>query len=310
MSTDYYTGKEIPFNQLLPRLAPFGIIKSPTAVDKGDGAMNLMTANGEASLWATRAPNGMLSYLTRYAGQRPYLIFCAISDAFDTNIWCGEQGPPEIVTRPERGLRAQCRAEGLKIDPAKVEVCCVKRYVSDPYGFWDDCLKPKGFRSAIQRQYFARAHGSDFWVCFDDLPEATRNALRDRLMDPKDPCGPEPGRVVPESEPADPLDPCDPFPSRPVPEAHKPKPLDLSFVDLPEPEPTVTIDQVRDIMREVATRPDLGRKVGLQILDDFGGRATYLAEVKPDKYEAVYDAARAKLDERPVADSLDSLDPC
>ena len=30
------------------------------------------------------------------------------------------------------------------------------------------------------REYFARAPGSDIWVLFDDLPEATRTALWDR----------------------------------------------------------------------------------------------------------------------------------
>jgi hypothetical protein len=56
----------------------------------------------------------------------------------------------------------------LKIDPetAEVEWTC---YVQT--------LDPYGVESQVGREYFARSPGSDIWVWFGDLPDATRDAL-------------------------------------------------------------------------------------------------------------------------------------
>src|SRR5262249_13306551 len=63
---------------------------------------------------------------------------------------------------------------GKHIDPQTAEVACWYAETLDPYGvdpdLPDDC-------SCIGRQYFARAPGSDIWVRFGDLPEATREAI-------------------------------------------------------------------------------------------------------------------------------------
>ena len=46
--------------------------------------------------------------------------------------------------------------------------------VADPYGVYPDG------EECIGRVYFARPSGSDVWVCFGDLPDATVKALREK----------------------------------------------------------------------------------------------------------------------------------
>ena len=69
------------------------------------------------------------------------------------------------------------RAEGLKIDPETAEVFWKHGYIIDPYGIYRDLLEEE---KCIGRIYFARAPGSEVWVCFYDPPEATRDALWER----------------------------------------------------------------------------------------------------------------------------------
>jgi hypothetical protein len=63
---------------------------------------------------------------------------------------------------------------GLKIDPETAEVDWIYAQTFDPYGI--DPNLPEEYW-CIGRAYFARSPGSDIWVCFDDLPDATRHAL-------------------------------------------------------------------------------------------------------------------------------------
>jgi hypothetical protein len=62
---------------------------------------------------------------------------------------------------------------GLKIDPETAEVTWCYAETLDPYGI--DPV-PEEY-SCVGREYFARSPGSDVWVCFGDLPEATQSAL-------------------------------------------------------------------------------------------------------------------------------------
>ena len=72
-------------------------------------------------------------------------------------------------------LIEQIRKEaGLKIDPETAEVDWTYGQVLDPYGVYPDL--PEEYRQ-VGRAYFARSPGSDIWVNFGDLPEATRDAL-------------------------------------------------------------------------------------------------------------------------------------
>ena len=63
---------------------------------------------------------------------------------------------------------------GLKIDAEIAEVHWTYAQTLDPYGIYpeppDECWQ-------VGREYFARSPGSDIWVEFGDLPEATRDAL-------------------------------------------------------------------------------------------------------------------------------------
>jgi hypothetical protein len=63
------------------------------------------------------------------------------------------------------------------IDPVTAEVEWVYVQILDPYGI--DTALPEECRQ-VGRDYFARSPGSDIWVWFGDLPEATRTALWER----------------------------------------------------------------------------------------------------------------------------------
>jgi hypothetical protein len=63
---------------------------------------------------------------------------------------------------------------GLHIDPETAEVEWTYALTLDPYGIYPDL--PEECRQ-VGREYFARSPGSDIWVAFHDLPEATQDAL-------------------------------------------------------------------------------------------------------------------------------------
>jgi hypothetical protein len=67
------------------------------------------------------------------------------------------------------------KAAGLKIDPETAKVIWYWGMVLDPYGLYPDM--PHEYRCHIGRLYFARAPDSDIWVSFDDLPQATEDAI-------------------------------------------------------------------------------------------------------------------------------------
>lgn len=69
---------------------------------------------------------------------------------------------------------ASRREAGLKIDPQTAEVDWIYARVVDPYGVYPEL--PEEY-SCVGREYFARSPGSDIWVSFGDLPEATQYAL-------------------------------------------------------------------------------------------------------------------------------------
>lgn len=55
-----------------------------------------------------------------------------------------------------------------------------------------------------------------------------------------------------------------------------------------------TIDDVREILRQVATKPGLGRQSALDILDENGG-VDHLNKLKPENFDAVHEAAEVAL---------------
>jgi hypothetical protein len=62
---------------------------------------------------------------------------------------------------------------GRKIDPDTAEVISIPVQYDDPYGLYPE--PPEGWN--IGRDYFARSPGSEIWVWFGDLPDATSDAL-------------------------------------------------------------------------------------------------------------------------------------
>lgn len=56
-----------------------------------------------------------------------------------------------------------------------------------------------------------------------------------------------------------------------------------------------TIEQVRDIIRKVATNESLGGQSAKDILQDDGGGVTKVTDLKPENYDKVYEAAQVLL---------------
>jgi hypothetical protein len=86
----------------------------------------------------------------------------------------------EMTTEEWLAIRKEA---GLKIDPETAELCWCYAQVLDPYGVFPELAKEY---DCVGREYFARSPGSDIWVQFGDLPEATRKALwknRDTIDD-------------------------------------------------------------------------------------------------------------------------------
>ncbi len=63
---------------------------------------------------------------------------------------------------------------GRQIDPETAEVCWEYALTLDPYGVYPDL--PEEYQQ-VGRAYFARSPGSQVWIDFQHLPEATREAL-------------------------------------------------------------------------------------------------------------------------------------
>ena len=80
-----------------------------------------------------------------------------------------------MMTDDERKAWLAIRKEaGLKIDPETAEVEWIYAQTLDPYGVYPEL--PEECQQ-VGREYFARSPGSDVWVNFGDLPEATLDVL-------------------------------------------------------------------------------------------------------------------------------------
>jgi hypothetical protein len=80
---------------------------------------------------------------------------------------------PEVLEQ-----RLARKEAGKMLDPDAAEVICLYVETTDPYGFCAEL--PEGI-SSIARGYFARAIGSETWIVFSDLPEATVQRLLQRI---------------------------------------------------------------------------------------------------------------------------------
>ena len=85
------------------------------------------------------------------------------------------------------------RAAGQKIDPDTAQVHWEWGETFDPYrlgGLPDELHQ-------IERLYFARAPGTDLWIEFGDLPEATRKTLWERVRRDSSSCDLFGGNTMP-----------------------------------------------------------------------------------------------------------------
>src|SRR6516165_295370 len=79
----------------------------------------------------------------------------------------------DTVTIRTELFHALLQAAGREINPETAEVEWCYGEISDPYGVHD---VPKEYQCSC-RNYFARAPDTNLWIEFDDLPEATQDAL-------------------------------------------------------------------------------------------------------------------------------------
>jgi hypothetical protein len=105
-------------------------------------------------------------YFARSPGSDIWVWFGDIPDQICDALW-------EKQIEREEWLAIRKEA-GRKIDPETAEVDWHYVHSSDPYGIFPEVPKEYGF---FGRHYFARSPGSDIWVLFRDLPDATRDAL-------------------------------------------------------------------------------------------------------------------------------------
>jgi hypothetical protein len=73
-----------------------------------------------------------------------------------------------------KGFLAIRKEAGRKIDPETAEVLWNYAQTLDPYGIYGEL--PEEYWQ-VGREYFARSPGSDIWVSFGDLPDATADRL-------------------------------------------------------------------------------------------------------------------------------------
>ncbi len=106
MSIEFVTSrKDIPFADLLPRLAPLGITEHEKTKGESEDEI-FLTDNETGGLWAYRGEDGMLCALTCYMSNgNPGHVLCAIRRAFDTQIavWDGYQIETDLAGEPWTG---------------------------------------------------------------------------------------------------------------------------------------------------------------------------------------------------------------
>jgi hypothetical protein len=83
------------------------------------------------------------------------------------------------VTIAEEFFYALMKNAGRAIDPAAAEVHWIYARTLDPYNVHPD-LPPEA--QQLGREYYACNPGSDIWVWFNDLPQATYEALRHKAL--------------------------------------------------------------------------------------------------------------------------------
>jgi hypothetical protein len=80
-----------------------------------------------------------------------------------------------LVSVPWKLLNTLLKAVGQQIDPETAEVDWTYIQTIDPYGVLPQDIVEQNY--CVGRGYFARAPGSDLWIEFGDLPDATREVL-------------------------------------------------------------------------------------------------------------------------------------
>jgi hypothetical protein len=105
---------------------------------------------------------------------RPWLRWLLIRVVGMTTIPSRKSEKSQLAKEQWLALRKDA---ALRIDPETAEVYWTYGQTLDPYGVEN---LPEEYQQ-IQRNYFARSPGSNVWVLFDDLPDATRDRLWARI---------------------------------------------------------------------------------------------------------------------------------
>jgi hypothetical protein len=193
MTIDFFFTEKVPASIILDgRLAEFGIeefknpnVKGQRMLSYGGAPYNSVTLSIDE--------DGCVKYLKTWSPDNGARIVAALEKALNMKIEVLDLGTFQDNDELTRARRAQfwnhqlsCvkdedkkafwmerKEAGFKIDPATAEVLWTYGDGYNPYGLFpydEEC-------ACIGRVYFARSPGTDIWVSFCDLPEATSDAL-------------------------------------------------------------------------------------------------------------------------------------
>jgi hypothetical protein len=156
-------------------------------------AAHLFESDPEMLAWtlirAASTNDAILSVASKYAADRAAGIKAIEAAMADEGfmrqaaelLWdCGENALAfKRIYAASDDYDAKCTAAGLQIDPETAQVTCW-------YGNYFDTYRMKPYlpgqlMGGSERLLFARAPGSDLWIFFADLPEATRKELRRKI---------------------------------------------------------------------------------------------------------------------------------
>jgi hypothetical protein len=195
MSLNFFFTEKVPAGVICDgRLAEFGIEESKNPnLDLNRHRILTYAGDGYNFMILSVDEDGCVKYLESQGPDNAARIVAALEKTLNTKIEVLDLGGFQDHDEQTKARRVdfwndQLRGKdedkkafyierneaGFKIDPETAEVTWWYAQTLDPYGIHPDL--PKKFQQ-VGREYFARAPGSDIWVVFGDLPEATREAL-------------------------------------------------------------------------------------------------------------------------------------
>jgi hypothetical protein len=190
---DFFFTEKVPASVIFDgRLDEFGVqeFKGPNLDPKRSRILNY---GNSSHLILNIEEDACVKYMESHRADAPARILAALEKTLNTKIEVLDLGgfqdhDEQIKARrlhfwnsqlrfcdeEKKAFYVERKEAGFKIDPETAEVEWWYAQTCDPYGIDPDL--PAEFQQ-VGRGYFARSPGSDIWVHFEDLPDATRETL-------------------------------------------------------------------------------------------------------------------------------------